>query len=264
MMRPNKMRSIWENGGVAYGAWISTSAAVNAEAASRAGYDYVNVDMQHGLIDYSDLPPALLGIGNGDATTTARVPWNEPGMIGKALDAGSQGVIIPMVNTVEQCEAAVRSCYYAPIGSRSYGPVRAAMLEGDDYFEVANDSIMCIPMIETAEAVSNIDGILSVPGVDAIYVGPADLAVSHGIHPRRSAGVPDFENALDTIVERCNHHGVVPGIHANAAIAAERADRGFRMITITADLVSFRERLTADLGMVRGDEEGEAGEASLY
>ena len=116
-------------------------------------------------------------------TPLVRVPWNEPGIIGKTLDAGARGVIIPMVNSVAEAEQAVRACRYAPAGARSYGPLRANYYAGSDYFEHANDDVLCIVMIETKEAVARVDEILSVPGIDAVYVGPADLSVTLGLPP---------------------------------------------------------------------------------
>jgi len=164
-----------------------------------------------------------------------RVPWNEPGIIGKALDAGARGVIIPMVNTRDEAERAVRACRYAPAGARSYGPLRANYYAGFDYFAHANDDVLCIVMIETREAVAGLDEILSVPGIDAVYVGPADLSVTLGLPPAPDQDAASFTEAISRIVESCTAHGVVPGIAGNQQTAPKRIAQGFRLVEVAAD-----------------------------
>jgi len=227
--------------------------AIGAEIMAGLDLDYVCIDRQHGLIDYSDSLALLACLTARSVTALIRVPWNTPDHIGKALDAGAMGVIIPMVNTASACRAAVEAALYPPLGHRSYGPTRAAIIEGPEYFKEANLAI--VPMIETAEALADLDGILSVENVTAIYVGPADLAISMGFHPGTED--PEFLQALHQIVARCNAHGVVPGIHATAATAGDRLDQGFRMVTITTDLVALRTRLTEDVTAVRSGLVGE-------
>lgn len=259
-MRPNPLHERLRSGEIALGAWLSMPSSVSAEAVAAGDFDFICIDMQHGLIDYADTVPMLQALTLGTATPIVRVPQNQPGHIGKALDAGAMGVIVPMVNSRAECEAAVAAARYAPDGGRSFGPTRAMAVEGDDYVERANSDVECIPMIETAEAVSAIDDILSVPGVNAIYVGPADLSVSLGYHPRSNE--PEFLDTLDTIVAACGRHGVTPGIHSNTATAQDRIDRGFRMIVVTADLVALRAKTAEDLETVR---RGQAGsEAAIY
>ncbi|HSF84476.1 MAG TPA: aldolase/citrate lyase family protein [Acidimicrobiia bacterium] len=259
-MRPNPFLDRIHNREVALGGWLSMPTSVSAEAMAANDFDYICIDMQHGLIDYSDAVPMLQALTTGTATPVVRVPENHAGHIGKALDAGAMGVIVPMVNSGAECVAAMQSARYAPEGSRSFGPGRAWPVEGADYWERANSDILCIPMVETAEAVANIDDILSVTGVAAIYVGPADLSVSLGYHPRSDE--QRFLDTLDIIVAACERHGVTPGIHATTATAQDRLDRGFRMVTVTADLVALRAKLAADLELVRSGRAG--GEASIY
>ena len=164
--------------------------------------------MQHGVIDYQVAVTMLLALSTGDCTPIVRVPWNEPGIIGKMLDAGAMGIIIPMVNSVDEARAAVAACRYAPVGARSYGPTRAAIYAGADYFAHANEQVACIPMIETKRALDDLDAILAVPGIDAVYVGPADLSITLGLPPRMDNGGA-FEEARLTIAEACaaaRHH----------------------------------------------------------
>lgn len=256
----SKLRDIWAGGGTALGAWLSIPSPESAEVVARAGYDYVCIDMQHGLADYQTALRMLQVIGLGDATPVVRVPWNEPGIIGRALDAGAMAIIIPMVNDVAAAASAVAACRYAPAGSRSFGPTRAAMQEGRGYFDVANSEVACIPMIETQEAMGNLDDILTVEGVDAVYVGPADLSVSHGLPPGNNDDEPVFADALTGIVEACGRSGVVPGIHGTPGLAGRRRDAGFRMITVSTDMVALGGALRKELQQAReGEEGGEAG-----
>src|SRR6266550_2941059 len=164
-MRRNGIREAWAVGRAALGAWLVIPSAFSAEIIAHGGFDWVCVDMQHGVIDYAQMVTMLQAVAATDITPLVRVPWNEPGIIGKTLDAGARGVIIPMVNTVEEAERAVWSCRYAPAGGRSYGPLRANYYAGFDYFEHANDDVLCIVMIETRDAVERVDEILAVPGI---------------------------------------------------------------------------------------------------
>ncbi len=246
-MQPNPLRYCFESGATALGGWLNLPSSTGAEIMAGLDLDYVVVDMQHGLIDYSDSLTLLASIAGHSVTAVVRVPWNAPDHVGKALDAGAMGLIIPMVNSEAECRQAVESASYPPHGRRSYGPSRAAIVEGPEYFDVAQVSI--IPMIETSEALDNLDAILSVNGIAAVYVGPADLAISMGFKP--GSDDPAFLTALDLIVTRSDAHGVVPGIHATTATAADRLKRGFRMVTITTDLVALRTKLAEDVTLVR-------------
>jgi 4-hydroxy-2-oxoheptanedioate aldolase len=249
-MRQNPLREAFAAGTPAIGCWLSGPSSITAEIAANVGYDFVCIDLQHGLIDYSTMLPMLQAISLANTTAAVRVPWNEPGIIGKVLDAGAMTVIVPMVNTAEEAEQAIVRGMYAPRGARSSGPTRAQPLEGPDYAEVANDHVLIVPMVETAEAVENIDGILSTDGVDAIYVGPMDLGVSMGLG--RGTTDPAFIEALDHIVERCNAHGVVPGIHCTPETITDRIERGYRMTVATTELSAMRVSLVDALSIGRG------------
>ncbi len=261
-MRPNPLREAFAAGTPAIGSWLSVPSSVTAEVAGNVGYDFVCVDMQHGLIDYTSMVPMLQALSLGGSTATVRVPWNEPGIIGKVLDAGAMAIIVPMVNTAEEAEQAITRGMYAPRGSRSSGPIRAQPLEGPDYADVANDHVEIIPMIETVQAVENIDAILATENVNAIYVGPMDLGVSMGLG--RGTTDPSFTEALDHIVERCNAHGVVPGIHATPEITPDRIERGFRMVVVTTDLTAMRTNLVDALSIGRDAEIDDAGAGGGY
>jgi 4-hydroxy-2-oxoheptanedioate aldolase len=249
-MRPNPWLEAIRSGNVTIGSWISNPSTINAEIMATAGFDYVVIDTQHGAIDYSTMLPMLQVLSLGAVTPIVRVPSCDSGHIDKALDAGARAVIVPMVNDRETCERALSYTRYAPAGERSFGPTRAVLVEGDDYFDHAADQISLIPMIETAEAMRNIDEILSVPGIEAIYVGPNDLSISLGIKP--STADPRLDEAMVEIVAGCKRNGVVPGVHASAALCAKRIDQGFGMVTVSADVVALRKQVGEDLATARG------------
>ncbi len=259
----SRLKQTWADGESALGLWVSSDSGSVAEVLATQDVDFLNIDMQHGLVDYTGAVDVMRALAATDATITCRVPWNEPGIIGKMLDAGAMGVIIPMVNTVEQAEAAVAACRYAPLGSRSHGPIRAARVNGPDYPATANGRVACIPMIETTEAMSNLDAILDVAGIDAVYVGPADLSLTLGLPPAGDHDDPVFGDALDTIVAACTKRGIIAGIHANPGLTQKRLAQGFRMVTVTSDLQSLASGLAADLAA--GRSAAGAGEGSaLY
>lgn len=219
-----------------------------AELVSTMAFDYVCIDTQHGLVGYEAMLDQLRALRGGTATPLVRVQWNERGAIGKALDAGARGLIVPMVNSRAEVEEVVAATRYPPLGQRSFGPIRPLIVAESDYRLVANERIWVIPMIETAAAVTHLDEILEVDGIDAIYVGPADLALSMGLAPGTSD--PAFIDALKTIVAACQRHGVVPGIHADVNSLADRLALGFSMVTVTNDSVALRSAIIADADSV--------------
>lgn len=228
---------------------------------ARTGVSYVCCDNQHGLIEYSDSVGMIQGILVGGSNPIARAPWNEPGIIGKLLDAGATGVIVPMVNTPEEAEAAVRACNYPPLGARSYGPAGVAP-RYEKYFDNAADQVATIVMVETAQALANVDAIVNTPGVNGVYVGPADLSISMGLPPGNNDDVPEFTEALETIVAACNNAGVTPGIHSSGSLTPRRLEQGFKMITVSADLVAMGVGLRVELAKARG--EGAEGSDKMY
>ena len=234
-MLPNGVREAWAAGRPALGAWLMIPSAFSAEIIAHAQFDWVCVDMQHGIIDYAQMVAMLQAVSYTDVTPLVRVPWNEPGIIGKSLDAGARGVIIPMVNSRGDAERAVLACRYAPAGARSYGPVRANYSAGFDYFANANDDVLCIVMVETRDAVADVDAILSVPGIDAVYIGPADLSITLGLPPAPDHDAASFRDAIKTILDACRTHGVVPGIAGNQVTAPKRIEQGFRLVEVAAD-----------------------------
>jgi 4-hydroxy-2-oxoheptanedioate aldolase len=192
--------------------------------------------MQHGYIDYAAMLHMLTAIQTTDCVPLLRVPWNNPGDVMRALDAGVEGVICPNVDTRGQCEAFVDACRYAPLGNRSVGPRRAAMVHGADYLAKANESVLAIAQIESALALKNVDEIATVKGLDMLFVGPSDL----GLSLRRGAPAdptdPVTVAAIDTILASAKRHGLCAGIYTRTvSYAKQMVAKGFDLVTVTSD-----------------------------
>ncbi|OZA13229.1 MAG: 2,4-dihydroxyhept-2-ene-1,7-dioic acid aldolase, partial [Rhodobacterales bacterium 17-64-5] len=177
------LRQAWDQGRPTVNAWLALGNSFAAEIMAAQGYDSLTIDMQHGVLDATDLVPMLQAMRASGATLLARVPWLDPAAVMRVLDAGVDGVICPMINSAKEAARFVSYASYAPEGTRSFGPVRALLYGGADYPQHANDTIVTFAMIETAQALENLEEILSVPGLDAIYVGPSDLSLALGCKP---------------------------------------------------------------------------------
>lgn len=241
-MRQNTLKKIWADGGAVVNGWCSIPSSFSAEVMAHQGFDSICIDTQHGVVDYQTAVTMLQAISTTDVVPLMRVPWNDPALLMKALDAGAYGVICPMINTVAQAEALVSYCKYPPMGMRSFGPIRAKYYAGGsshgggDYHEFANEETLVIPQIETREAISNIDEILQVPGISAIYVGPSDLAMALGSQPRAGQKDPAVVEARQKIIEACKRHSIPAGIHTpSSAVALEMIKQGFQLTTIASD-----------------------------
>lgn len=235
-MRPNRLRTLWQNDQAAVNGWLAIPNSFSAETMAHQGWDTLTIDMQHGMIDYQAMVTMLQAISTTPTVPVVRVPWLEPGIIMKTLDAGAYGVICPMVNTREDAQKLVAYTHYAPQGTRSFGPVRANLYSGADYAEHANQTIVAFAMIETAQALDNLDAILSVDGLDAIYIGPSDLSLSLGCRPVFDDVDPKAAEAIAHIVERATAHGVRAGIHnGRPDVALGRIAQGFRFVTVGSD-----------------------------
>lgn len=216
--------------------WLAIANSFSAETMAHQGWDSLTIDLQHGVVDYQAMIPMLQAISTTDTVPVVRVPWLEPSFLMKALDAGAYGVICPMVNTAEDARKLVAYTHYAPRGCRSFGPVRALLYGGADYPQQANDTIVTFAMIETATALGNLDDILSVPGLDAIYIGPSDLSLALGCTPTFDDLDPKAAEAVEHILARAKAHGIVAGIHNGTTQAAlKRIAKGFQFVTIGSD-----------------------------
>ena len=235
-MRENRLRNLWKADAAAINGWLAIANSFSAEVMAHQGWDSLTIDLQHGVIDYAAMVTMLQAISSTPTVPVVRVPWLEPGILMKSLDAGAYAVICPMVNTREDAQNLVAWTSYAPRGTRSFGPVRAALYAGADYAQQANDTIVRFAMIETRQALDNIDAILSVEGLDAIYIGPSDLSLSLGCRPVFDDCDPLAEQAIDHILERAKAHGMVAGIHNGSPdVAVARIAKGFRFTTLSSD-----------------------------
>ncbi|MEZ0165150.1 HpcH/HpaI aldolase/citrate lyase family protein [Kineococcus sp. LSe6-4] len=228
------LRSAWTAGRPALGAWLLTADTLVAQTVAGLGFDYVGVDAQHGAATDASTQELVAALAPR-TTPLVRVRQNDAGLIGRALDAGAFGVVVPLVESAEQAAAAVAACRYPPGGLRSFGPARARALHGGDYAQRADAAVCCIPMIETAAGLARVDEVLAVPGVDGVYVGPADLSLSLGLPALLDQDDARFDDALAAVVASARRHGVPAGVHASAALAGKRLAQGFTMVTVAVD-----------------------------
>jgi 4-hydroxy-2-oxoheptanedioate aldolase len=257
-MRKNTIKEIWAQGRPVINGWCSIPSSFSAEIMAHQGFDSITIDLQHGLVDYQVAVTMLQAISTTPVIPLTRVPWNDPGQLMKVLDAGSYGVICPMINTPEDAESLVKACKYPPMGFRSFGPIRAkyygggATHGGGDYHNYANDETLIIPQIETREAIRNLDAILDVPGISAIYIGPSDLSMGLGHEPRKGQGDAEVVEAKEIILQTAIRHGIPAGIHTNStAVAIEMIKRGFRLTSLQSDDRFLMSRAKEEVDAVR-------------
>ena len=240
-----RLQEVWERGETAVNGWLSIPSTVTAEMVARQDYDTITVDLQHGLIDYQVAIPMMQAIeAASDATIVARPPWLEPGIIMKLLDAGAMAILCPLINTPQDAEALVKACHYAPKGMRSVGPVRAMMVHGPSYIQEANDAVVTLAMIETAQALENVEAIARTPGLSALYIGPSDLSQSLGHPIKMDPADPPVMAAIDRILAAAKAAGIKAGMHCMMPdYARQMAARGFDFVTLGNDM----RMLTAEL-----------------
>jgi 4-hydroxy-2-oxoheptanedioate aldolase len=239
-------------GGKVINGWCSIPSTITAEALARQGFDTITVDLQHGLIDYQTALTMLQAIQGQNVPALCRVPWNEPGMIGKMLDAGFVGVICPMINTREEAERFASACRYAPRGARSFGPTRAMAVHGSDYAETAQEFIAAYAMIETAQALTNLDAILDLPEIDGVYIGPSDLGLSLGCKPTLMPEDQRVIDAIETIRSKTKVAGKTAGIHCGSGeMVRDMLDAGFDLGTLLSDLRLFTNGVATELAVSR-------------
>src|SRR6516225_3113023 len=210
-MRQNKIKQMWKAGKCPTLGWVSVSHGLTAEVMARQGFDALCVDLQHGTSELKDVAPLLQAI--------------------------SQTIIVPLVNNAKEAAMAVAACRYPPVGMRSNGPVRAVHYGGADYVANANGEVVIMAMIETKEGLANLDAICATPGLDAVYIGPADLSFALGLAPRGDNTDPRHLATCDKILEAAHKHGIKCVMHcASAVFAAGAVKRGFDMVMLTSDL----------------------------
>lgn len=233
----NPLLDLWAGGGNAVNAWLSIPSTFSAEIMARQGFDSFTIDLQHGLVDYQMALTMMQAISFSDKAIMARVPWMEPGIVMKILDAGAHGIICPMINTAEEAEAFVGACQYSPRGYRSSGPTRAVMVHGGDYVSQANDKIITLAMVETKQALENVEEIAATPGLTGIYVGPGDLGLSLGYEPKLDQTEPAVVDAIDRILAATQKAGIYCGIHClTPGYIKQVFGKGFHLATLASDV----------------------------
>jgi 4-hydroxy-2-oxoheptanedioate aldolase len=252
-MRENTLRRTWAAGRKTVNGWLSMPSPFAAEVMAHQPWDSLTIDMQHGVVDYSAMVGMLQAISTRPPVPLARVPWLEAGIVQKTLDAGAYGVICPMINTAEEADQLVSYCRYPPRGQRSFGPIRAMLYAGNDYFQHANQEILVIAMIETRQALDNLESILAVPGLDGVYVGPSDLAISLGYPPALDPETGEVVDAITQIVKATKAKGLIAGLHCMAPPYVRRMFAlGFDFASIASEsrlmALKAQEVIAASLG----------------
>ena len=252
-MRKNELRRIIADGKTVLNAWLAIANPFSAELMAHQGFDAVTIDLQHGPVDFQAAVGMLAAISTTPAVPMVRVPWNEPILTAKLLDAGAYGVICPMINSKAEAEALVGACRYPPRGARSFGPNRALLYGGADYWQHANDEVLVFAMVETREAVKNLDEIVSVEGLDGVYVGPSDLSLSMGKTPTLDPQDPEVVAAIKAICAGTRKRGKIAGVHTDGAkTAIRRFGEGYQLCTILSDARLMANAAAAAVREARG------------
>jgi 4-hydroxy-2-oxoheptanedioate aldolase len=251
-VRPNRVREKLAAGELVVSAWVSSGDPYSAEVLAHSGFDAVTVDLQHGLFGVTEAVRCLQAISTSAAVPLVRCRSRDAADIGHLLDAGAYGVICPSIDSADDARAFVAACRYPPRGRRSFGPARGLLYGGADYPVHADDTVLAIGMIESAAALAHLDEILAVPGLDAVYVGPADLSIDCGFPPLTSATSAELAVALQRIAEAADAAGVPCGAFAlTAEQGREFAGWGYRLITAGNDMAMLRAEAARRLAVLR-------------
>ncbi len=240
------------SGEAAFGWALGLGSPIAAERLAGTGIDFVMIDGQHGSFGPDLMPLTFMAITAGGATPMARVSSNDFTSIGRLLDEGALGIIVPMVHTADDAKRAADACRYPPTGTRSWGWARAAAY-GDDYPLAVNDEIFLAVQIESAQAVGNAEAILGTEGVDGVWIGPADLTLSLGHRPGSESGLKALGEAVNQIHEACKATGKIAGFAGGSPQEAKAlADRGFRFLTAGSDAGFMMAGAKAGIELLRG------------
>lgn len=252
-MRPNKVKAMWKQGKPVAVGWVSSADTYVAEVMANAGFDALVLDMQHGMgIGPDRAATWLQAVSTTETVPMVRVPWNEPQYVQWVLDAGAYGVIVPLVNSKEEAAKAGGACRYPPLGYRSIGPNRARLYGGPDYFQHANQEVVCLVMVEDLRTVDQIDELAKAPGIDGFYIGPADLAISMGVAPGGYRQDERHAAACQRVVDAAKSHGLVAGTHCGGPEeAVQRFSQGFKFCPIGSDVGMIAAGAAAALQTVR-------------
>lgn len=244
-------------GETVYTGWCALPAPIVAESIAREGFNTVTIDQQHGLWDTSATATAIAAIRSAGAAPVVRVPLGSFAAASRSLDFGAEGIIAPMINTVDDAKAFVNAAKFPPLGERSWGPMRGMTLAGisdsKQYLNEANAATVTLAMIETKTAMANLDAIAAVPGIDVLFVGPSDLSIGLTDGKELDPHSRTVEAALDTLIAACRKAGKIAGLYCtNAERAVACAKRGIRFLAVSSDLGFLRAGTAAQLKVLKG------------
>ncbi|MEI7771753.1 MAG: aldolase/citrate lyase family protein [Chloroflexales bacterium] len=249
-MYPSPLRQRWATGGVTYNGWLTIPAPWPAELLVEVGFESLTIDLQHGLIDDPAALQILQTVDQRRCAALVRLAWNEPAAIMRALDRGAAGVIAPLISSPADVVALVAACRYPPAVARSFGPIRVGVAHGATDLAAISAVPLIFPMIETAAALEQLPAIADVAGISGLYVGPADLSLSRGLPLPVDFSSPTLRAALTAVASACAARGLIAGVYANVAAAADLAALGYRLITIVSDGDLIRQGGAAALAAV--------------
>ncbi len=244
-------------GETVYCGWCALASPILVEVAAREGFSAVSIDMQHGMWDFAAAVAGIGAIHAAGASPIVRVPYGDFALVSRALDMGAEGIIAPLINSVEDARKFVAVAKFPPVGERSWGPNRAMMLgdfaDAKSYLREVNELTVTIAMIETREALANVDAIAAVKGIDVLFVGPSDLSITMSNGTVLDPHSKEVEAELDKIVAAAKKAGKIAGLYcATAARAVAMAKRGFDYLAVGSDLGFFREGMAAHLKLLKG------------
>jgi 4-hydroxy-2-oxoheptanedioate aldolase len=239
-MAVDPFRTAAREGRTLFNAWLTLNSPFVIELIAQAGWDCITIDQQHGMGGHEVLLGCLTAARACGLPSLVRVAENDPGLIGRALDAGAQGIMCPLIANVEEAEAFVQAVKYPPRGTRSWGPYRAQLGHGSDYFTTANDWTIACPQIETKGALDQLDDILALPGVDMVCFGPNDLSLA--LTGRLDIRAPEVQEAITLVLRKCRELTVIALIYANdVAYARPLVAAGWNVVAVATDAIWFAE-----------------------
>jgi len=253
-MKGNIVKKKLNQGLPSVGTWLSVSSPFTSEMMSQVGFDWLVIDMEHNPISIETAGVMVSSIFNSNTVPLVRIPWNTGENIKRVLDMGAWGIVVPMVNSREEAERAVSNSKYFPLGNRSIGGSRHALgfsTSSTEYYKNANNEILLVIQIEHIDAVNRIDEILSVPGIDACFIGPNDLMSSMGIEPELETSKAEVNAVIEQIRKAAERHGIASGIHVpNAESANKRIKEGFQFVAVSSELGMMLSKARSEIAQL--------------
>lgn len=255
-MRPNSVKRALKEGKPSVGTWLSLGSIVAARFMARTGFSWLTVDIEHSLVDWETATHIFAAVADAGCVPLGRVPANRHDHIKRVLDNGAYGVVVPMVNSRAEAEQAVAACLYPPRGNRSVGGNVHALnfaATANEYYDRVDDEVLIILQCEHIKAVEDADKIFSVPGIDAIFVGPNDLAASMRGKDGKPPSAQATKEAMDHILATCKKHKVAAGVHCGSADEVNlRAEEGWQFMAITSELKMMLTGAAAEVKKLAG------------